>query len=449
MVIFVFRSTRTRVLIILVLFFASTLQVVGSSTPAYAAGPGIIRAPFTPFEEWYICQGYNTPEVSHGGTIKNALDLVVATTDFGSKTGCAYWNAPTYGTSAEGKSVIAPADGVVYSSGSTYGTLCLNLADGGSLLLAHLVDRLTPGTKVTAGTTRLGMVASRDQTRNDGVAHIHIQAHNGINCEGETVPFNSADGFRFCSNPKMPNTGVDYQYRTDRLWGCGSRMTGNSWLLTNYISSSDNELGYTFGRTGAVPLAGDWDGDGDDTPGYRYGNTFCVINSKGDIPYCFDYGSPSDKPIVGNWDGYKGDTVGVRRGDTFLLTNHWDGTTDIKIPWGRDTDRPLAGDWNGDGIDTVGLRRGNMVITTNDTDNPDQDGSYTFERSGDILVVGDWDGDGDDTVGVFRAGNWYLTNSRTGNGGDGEIPSRYGNSTDTPIVGDWDGHIGDTIGVVR
>ncbi len=444
------RSTRPRIILILIMFFASTFQVVGSPTPAYAEGPGIIRAPFTPFEEWYICQGYNTSDISHYGDIRDALDLVAAITDIGSEKGCTNKVGPTYGASAEGKSVIAPANGTVYSSGTTFGTVCLNLSEGGSLLLAHLVDRLAPGTKVTAGTTQIGIVAPRGQLENRGIAHIHIQAHSGSNCQGETVPFSSADGFRFCSNPKMPNTDIARQYRTERLWGCGSRMTNNEWLLTNHTDSSGSELGYTFGRTGAVPLAGDWDGDGDDTPGYRYGNTFCVINSKGDTPYCFDYGSSSDIPVVGNWDGYKGDTVGVRRGDTFYLSNNWNGQTDIKIPWGRDTDRPLAGDWNGDGKDTVGLRRGNMVYITNDDQDPvASDATYTFERSGDILVVGDWDGDGDDTVGVFRAGNWYLTNSRTGNGGDGEIPSGYGNSTDTPVVGDWDGHIGDTIGVVR
>jgi hypothetical protein len=453
MVTTVFRSTRARTAILIV-FFASILPIIGSPMPAYAEGPGSIRAPFTPFEEWYVCQGYNSPPpyLTHhdkSGTDHNdnryALDLVASAIDVG-LNGC----NPNYGYSSTNKSVIAPANGSVAWSRISAGTLCLNLSDGGSLMFAHLMERLPDGARVAAGITQIGIVAPPGQAGNNGIAHIHIQAHSRAGCVEGTIPFDFAHGFRFCSNTDLSSIGGEYQHQGKRLWGCGSRMTGNDWLLTNHIDSSGSELGYTFGRSGAIPLAGDWDGDGDDTPGYRYGNTFCVINSKGDTPYCFDYGSSSDIPVVGNWDGYKGDTVGVRRGDTFLLTNHWDGTTDIKIPWGRDTDRPLAGDWNGDGKDTVGLRRGNMVYITNDTQDPvASDATYTFERSGDILVVGDWDGDGGDTVGVFRAGSWYLTNSRAGNGGDGEIPSGYGNSTDTPIVGDWDGHIGDTIGVVR
>lgn len=452
MVTSVFSSTRIRISILL-LFLSSLLQVIATPATAHAAGPGVIRAPFTPFEEWYICQGYNSPPplLTHHDTPGNdhnddryAFDLVASIQDVGFN-GC----DPRYGTSATNKPVIAPGNGVVSSLG-TSGVLCLNLDGGGSLKFAHLVERLLGGTRVIAGTTKIGIVAPPDQAGNNGIAHIHIQAHSKAGCVGGTVPFDSDHGFRFCSNPDMSNIGGEHQHQGKRLWGCGSRMTGNSWLLTNYNDASSSQLSYAFGRTGAIPLAGDWDGDGDDTPGYRYGSTFCVINYKGDSPLCFEYGSSSDIPVVGDWDGHEGDTVGVRRGDTFYLTNNWSGQTDVKIPWGRDTDRPIVGDWNGDGKDTVGLRRGNMVYITNDERDPvSSDDVYTFERSGDILVVGDWDGDSVDTVGVFRAGNWYLTNDEDGNGGDGEIPSGYGSWMDTPVVGNWDGHIGDTIGVVR
>lgn len=191
------------------------VQPITTNTPAQAAGPGSIQAPFPAGEAWYICQGYNSPTITHDGKDEYALDLVVASTDIGN-TGC-LGNSPTYGNSASGRSVTAPANGTVAQANGSSGSMCINLTGGGSVLFAHLLNHLAAGSAVSAGTTQLGTVAPKGQTNNRSMSHIHIQAHSASGCTGDTVPFSADSGFRFCGNADMPNKGGTYQYHGEKL----------------------------------------------------------------------------------------------------------------------------------------------------------------------------------------------------------------------------------------
>lgn len=76
----------------------------------------------------------------------------------------------------------------------------------------------------------------------------------------------------------------------------------------------------TYGASHHIPVTGDWDGDGEHTPGVYI-------------------------PGSGQWH----------------LRNSWStGSADIVFTYGgAPGDTPITGDWNGDGIDTVGIVRRN------------------------------------------------------------------------------------------
>lgn len=76
---------------------------------------------------------------------------------------------------------------------------------------------------------------------------------------------------------------------------------------------------FVFGAAGDVPISGDWDCDGDDTPGrFRPDGYFYLRNasSGGDPDIAFFFGMPGDHPLVGDWNGDGCDAVAVYRPGT-------------------------------------------------------------------------------------------------------------------------------------
>ena len=206
---------------------------------------------------------------------------------------------------------------------------------------------------------------------------------------------------------------------------------GNAWLLTNSLGDPQDLPSFTYGRSGDVPLVGDWNGDGRDTVGvYRPSDGHWYLTNKlgdpRDLP-SFTYGRTDDIRLVGDWNGDGRDTVGVYRPSDghWYLTNSLGEPRDLpSFTYGRSGDVPLVGDWNGDGRDTVGVYRpsdGHWYLT-NKLGDPRDLPSFTYGRTDDIRLVGDWNGDGRDTVGVYRPsdGHWYLTN---GLGEPRDLPS--------------------------
>jgi hypothetical protein len=200
---------------------------------------------------------------------------------------------------------------------------------------------------------------------------------------------------------------------------------------------------------GAVPLTGDWNGDGTSTPGWFVAGRWYLVPelSTGEV-VSFFYGRATDLPVVGDWDGDGTDTVGVRRANQWLLrTTNTAGNANLAFAYGRASDVPVVGDWDGNGTDTVGVRRANqwLLRTTNTAGNANL--AFAYGRTTDLPVVGDWDGNGTDTVGVRRANQWLLRTTNTA--GNANLAFAYGRTTDLPVVGDWNGNGTDTIGIYR
>ncbi len=153
-----------------------------------------------------------------------------------------------------------------------------------------------------------------------------------------------------------------------------------------------------------LPLAGDFDGDGFDTIG-TYASTaneplFLLANAHvleavvAEVDILFFFGKTGDLPVAGDWDGDGIDTVGVYRPSTseFFLVNDFLGGPVKTFVFGTKGDLPIAGDWDGDGVDSVGVYRksDSTMHLTNDFGVTEL--SFQFREKADLPVAGNWDG---------------------------------------------------------
>jgi hypothetical protein len=152
------------------------------------------------------------------------------------------------------------------------------------------------------------------------------------------------------------------------------------WYLRNSNTTGPADLVFAYGKPsfgfeepGDVPVVGDWNGDGRDTAGVvrtRNGQTNALWLLRngvggGNADVQFSYGLISDGPfLAGDWDGNGTDTPGVIRGTggggglAWLLRNsNSGGPANVQLAYGHDGDTPVVGDWNGDRSYGVGVVR--------------------------------------------------------------------------------------------
>lgn len=198
--------------------------------------------------------------------------------------------------------------------------------------------------------------------------------------------------------------------------------------------------------TTAAPVTGDWDGDGDDDPGWRRGDTFSLrVNRR---VRRVRLGRPGDTPLVGDWNGDGKDSVGVRRGNAWILRDRlFSGGVRRSFSWGASRDRPVIGDWNSDGKDTIGLWRKGLWLLRNVNRGGRAHHRFRWGRAGHRPLVGDWNGDGRDTVGLRRGTRFLLRNRLVA--GQPALRYDFGAPADAPITGAWRQGRVDTVGVVR
>jgi hypothetical protein len=205
--------------------------------------------------------------------------------------------------------------------------------------------------------------------------------------------------------------------------------------LTNVHSNSS----FFFGNPGDFTLTGDWDCDGDETPGqYRQSDGFVYLrnsNSSGVADRQFFLGNPGDIPLAGDFNGNGCDTVSIYRPAEakFYIANtlasDFEGiVADYGFFFGDAGDKPFTGDFDGNGVDTVGLHRESTgrVYFRNSNTTGVADADFIFGDPGDMLVAGDWDGDGDDTVAVYRPGNGFFYAKLDNSAGVAEVAFSVG-----------------------
>ncbi len=235
------------------------------------------------------------------------------------------------------------------------------------------------------------------------------------------------------------------------------RASDRTWYIRNSNDAGTADTSLQYGDPNSdLPIAGDWDGDGDVTIGiFRIvpdvGAVFHLKNDlqggPADISFAYGGDNANLLPLVGDWDGDGNDTIGVYdavTGAWFLRNSNDAGNADISFFYGvgNNSETPIVGDWNGDGSDTVGLfRAADRTWHLRNSNTPgNSDLSFQYgDPSGDVAIAGDWNGDGNDTIGVYRmiSGRWLLKNQNTF--GNADLDFQYGLENEIPVTGDWDG----------
>ena len=269
------------------------------------------------------------------------------------------------------------------------------------------------------------------------------------------------------------------QWRSDRL-------AGGTWTINTLSPGIDRPI--AFGIKGAIPVAGDWNGDGTTEIGIFYKGEWLLDlngNGKWDADDLWaKLGDEADLPVVGDWDGDGKDDIGIfgpewagdprhnefepglpdphnllkkrpknvppkpeqaTEGDRLLkLTASGRERADLidhVFYFGAESDIPIAGDWNGDGISSIGIFRDGQWHFDMDGDGRWSDGDKVaeFGQDGDLPVVGDFNGDGVDEIGIYRAGKWIIDTNGNRRIDPADKVVELGTASDLPVVGDFDG----------
>jgi len=174
-----------------------------------------------------------------------------------------------------------------------------------------------------------------------------------------------------------------------------------TWLLRSEISGGEPTTTFTYGTRPLVPIIGDWDGDGSETPGTFEKGVFKLSNTYGGPPeappYTFTFGDSRGFPVAGDFDGDGRDDVAVYRNGNWEVRMIDDGATSTITGFGTGnwpSIVPVAGDWEGDGIDGIGLyKAGNWTFrpAVGSPNDGSADTTVAFgPPSGGYPVVGQW-----------------------------------------------------------
>jgi hypothetical protein len=286
--------------------------------------------------------------------------------------------------------------------------------------------------------TRIAFTSSRDGNREiyimdaDGVNPVRLTASGSA----DAGPAWSPDGTKIAFWSERTGTGDIYTMDSDgsnvvRLTTSLALDATPDWQILNNSpvglfepdtgrwnlrTSTGNVASFFFGNPGDLPVMGDWDCNGIDTPGlYRQSEGFVYLrntNTQGVADISYFIGNPEDIPLAGDFNGDGCDTVSVYRPSEgrFYVFNALGsggasiGPAEFPFLYGNRGDKPFTGDFDGDGVDTMGLHRESVgfIYLRNENSQGIADLKYFLGNPGDRVVAGDWTKDGRDTVGLFR-----------------------------------------------
>ena len=181
-------------------------------------------------------------------------------------------------------------------------------------------------------------------------------AHNAGNPAFGAVPVVDQRG-----RPRVSGTGIDIG-AVERQTSLPAVVNSSvNWRLRDRLSTGPANLPtFSFGSTPLVPVIGDWDGDGDKTPGLFEGGVFTLSNNlSGTGPFVTSsFGDSRGFPVAGDWDGNGEDEVAVyRAGSWQVLASTAGPYTSVPFIFGSGNwplTVPVAGDWDGNGTDGIG-----------------------------------------------------------------------------------------------
>ena len=223
-------------------------------------------------------------------------------------------------------------------------------------------------------------------------------------------------------------------------------LTGAGWQLGNTLTGGAPSSSFTFGRPGDVPVIGDFSNAGVRTVGMVRNQRHGVAGTEGSLKWflrliegpgepdmLIEYGRSGDIPVVGDWNGNGVHTIGVVRGNRWLLKNsNRPGPADLDFVFGQPGDIPVVGDWNSSGRSSIGMVRGNRwLLSTSLTGGPASI-DFFFAGTG-TPVTGDWTGNGATGVGWFSSGTWQIRNGFS-SGAPADSTFEFGNPQGIPLT---------------
>ena len=171
----------------------------------------------------------------------------------------------------------------------------------------------------------------------------------------------------------------------------------------------------------ALPLVGDWDGDGWDEPGLYDVRAGRVLLATAQVPgqelHAAAFGEPWRLAVAGDWDGRGHDGVCLLNPWTLELRLWADAAAATPLrayrlagirpaaeaTWAELHWQALAGDWDGDGRDELGLYdpadSSLWLWPGHGADATPR--RWATDQPGRQAVAGDWDGDGRDGIGLY------------------------------------------------
>lgn len=180
-----------------------------------------------------------------------------------------------------------------------------------------------------------------------------------------------------------------------------------------------------FGKLGDIPITGDWNGDGDDDIGvFRLSSA-----ADGEVEATFYLDLSLDEatnqeislscsseavPLIGDWNGNGYDDIGIylptqKTFSLYTLNDSYDPSHFQDVEFGNYGDFPIVGDWDGDGDHDIGIFRtdkdnnqNEFYLDKNLSGGAAELGPYTYGSVGDVPIIGDWDGDKDDNIGIYE-----------------------------------------------
>jgi hypothetical protein len=252
-----------------------------------------------------------------------------------------------------------------------------------------------------------------------------------------------SNGFTACSSPKTYSglaSGQTHTFdvrATDPAGNTDPTPATYSWLIVPkpslvgvyqngvwYLDKNGNgvwdgtptDTQYSFGGgvVNAIPVIGDWTGDGKTKIGiYVNGVWYLDLNGNGvwdeaptDAQYTFGGGVVNAIPVTGDWTGDGKTKIGLYANGVWYLDLNgngvWDGTpTDAQYSFGGGVVNaiPVTGDWTGDGKTRIGIY----------ADGGRDHGVWYFDLNGN----GIWDGTSTDGMynnfGGGVAGGWPVS----------------------------------------
>ena len=222
-----------------------------------------------------------------------------------------------------------------------------------------------------------------------------------------------------------------------------------TWTLRSTASPGEADVA-TFQFGIAIPVVGDWNGDGLDDIGtfnrstavwsLRYGASEGIPDAG-----VFLFGQPGSLPVVGDWNGDGRDDIGVFTPSTGTWSLRLGASGGLPTAgtfnFGAKNAIPVAGDWDGDGKDGIGVvdpKTLTWTLRNSASAGVPDAGTFRFGSKGAVPVVGDWNGDGQDGIGTFdsRKASWSLR--QIASAGTADVGTfLFGKKNAIPIVGDF------------